>query len=448
MIDWQLLSAVFIGVIVLLSMILKLKIHPFLALLISSIIVGVCAGMHPDLVFETLISGIGGTLGFVATIVGLGSIMGAMLDKSGGAASLANWMINIGGERKAPWAMMSAGFLVAIPVFFDVAFIILLPMAIALKRKTGKPILLYALPLLAGLAITHAFIPPTPGPVAVADILNADIGWVILFGSLVGLPVAIISGPVFANYISKKVIVGEQKDFPSIPVQKEMVSPVTILLIILLPISLVVCQTLISNNPVLSDNLPNTLVLLSATIGHPFSALIIANLVAWYFLGIRKGVKPNELIEISSVSFRQAGAIILLTGAGGGFKQILIETGAGAMIAESLGATSMSPVVFCFTIAAIVRVMQGSSTVAMVTAAGFTAPLLSFYTVNEYQLAIMVIAIASGATIVSHINDSGFWLVKEYLGLTEKQSFRTWTVMTTLIGLSGFVMCLILFSIV
>lgn len=445
MIDWQLLSAVFIGVIILLSMILKLKIHPFLALLISSITVGICAGMNPDLVFQTLVSGIGGTLGFVATIVGLGSIMGAMLDKSGGAASLANWMINIGGEKKASWAMMFAGFLIAIPVFFDVAFIILLPMAVALKRKTNKPILLYALPLLAGLAITHAFIPPTPGPVAVAEILKADIGWVILFGFIIGLPAAIISGPLFARYISKKVVAIEQKETLTKPIVADPPSPIAILFIILLPISLVVSQTIISSNAIVSDNLPEIFLKIFATIGHPFSALIIANLVAWYFLGIRKGVKTNELLDISSSSFRQAGAIILLTGAGGGFKQILIETGAGTMIAESLGATSMSPVVFCFIIAAIVRVMQGSSTVAMITAAGFTAPLLSFYTISEYQLAIMVVAIASGATVVSHVNDSGFWLVKEYLNLNEKQTFRTWTLMTTLIGVVGFTLSLILF---
>ena len=443
MIDWQLLSAVLIGVIVLLSMILKLKIHPFLALLISSIVVGIGAGLAPDLIYKHLVSGIGGTLGFVATIVGLGSIMGAILEKSGGAASLASWMIQKSGEKKAPWALMLAGFLVSIPVFFDVAFIILLPMAVALKNKTKKPLLIYALPLLAGLAITHAFIPPTPGPVAVADILGADIGWVILFGVLVGLPVAIISGPILSKYIVKGIEISMPKTNQSADSNKKTVSPLSVFLIILFPILLVVLQTFTLQSQI-GQVLPEPIRYAIGIIGHPFGALILANVLAWYFLGLKKSFSSTQLLDISSSSFRQAGAIILLTGAGGGFKQILIETGAGAMIAEALGTSTFPPVLFCFLIAAIVRVLQGSSTVAMITAAGFTAPLLTIIEIGELQKAILVISIASGATFMSHVNDSGFWLVQQYLGLTEKQTFKSWTLMTTVIGLCGFLFCYIL----
>ncbi|PIB34322.1 gluconate transporter [Reichenbachiella sp. 5M10] len=437
--DWQLLIAVVFGVVVLLSLILRLKVHPFLALLIASIVVGIGAGLAPDLLFEHLVSGIGGTLGFVATIVGLGAIMGAILEKSGGAASLASWMISRSGEDKAPWALMLAGFFVAIPVFFDVAFIILLPMAIAIKNKTQKPLLLYAMPLLAGLAITHAFIPPTPGPVAVADILGADIGWVILFGAIVGLPVAVVSGPILAQYVSRYVRSPEVQHPSSL--SHEYVSPQSVLLIILFPITLVIAQTIVKSSPTLGQHIPGYLADMIIVVGHPFSALILANLLAWYFLGIRKGFTRGQLLDVSSDSFRQAGAIILLTGAGGGFKQILIETGAGTMIADSLGGSSLPPVLFCFVVATIVRVVQGSSTVAMVTAAGFTAPLIPLFGVSELEKAVLVIAIASGASMTSHVNDSGFWLVQQYLGLTEKQTFQTWTLMTTIIGLTGFIVC-------
>ena len=207
MIDYSLLLAVLFGVGSLLILILKFKIQPFIALLISSIIVGVLAGVPPQEIMVTVKNGMGSTLGFVAVVVGLGAMFGAILEHSGGAEALAQYMLNVFGEKKASWALMVTGFLIAIPVFFDVAFIILIPLVYSLQRKTKKSLLLYAIPLLSGLAITHAFIPPTPGPVAVADILNADLGWVILLGIIVGIPTAIISGPLYGKYIASKIFI-------------------------------------------------------------------------------------------------------------------------------------------------------------------------------------------------------------------------------------------------
>lgn len=447
--DIQLLAAVFIGISVLLFLILRLKLQAFIALLITCIVVGVIAGMDPKTILDSVKNGMGGTLGFVATVVGLGALFGAILERSGGAQQLAQSMLKLFGVKSAHWAVMLTGFLVAIPVFFDVAFIILVPLIYALQKQTKKSLLLYAIPLLAGLAITHTFIPPTPGPIAVADILGADLGYVIIFGFLAGLPAAIIAGPMLAKRLSKTMHIETPEDMVTITkVPENAPSAVTILLIIAIPIFLIVCNTVLGSPLFDQDTLPEWLRYAAGLLGHPFVALIIANLVAWYVLGINKGFSKQQLLDISTKSLYPAGVIILLTGAGGAFKQILIDTGAGKMIAEGLNTDFFPPVVFGFIVAAVVRILQGSATVAMITAAGITAPLLGLTETSPPQLAVLVIAIASGATIFSHVNDSGFWLVKQYLGLTEKETFKSWTVMTSLIAIIGLVVSVILWYVV
>jgi len=447
--ELQLLFAVFAGIALLLFLILRLKIQAFLALLIVCIAVGIIAGMPATEILETMKDGMGSTLGFVATVVGLGALFGGVLEQSGGAQRLASFLLKKTGDKKAPWAMMVTGFAVAIPVFFDVAFIILVPVTYALSKRTGKSLLLYALPLLAGLAITHAFIPPTPGPIAVADILGADLGWVIVFGFLAGIPAAIISGPIFARYISKRIQIEPKTFTEEIEYDESKApSPGLIISIILIPIFLIVGNTLVQSPLFDGVLIPEGLLYTIELVGHPFSALIIANLVAWYFLGVRRGMQKEFLLKVATKSFQAAGIIILLTGAGGAFKQILIETGAGEMIADALNNAWFNPLVFGFIVAALVRILQGSSTVAMITAAGITAPVLTGGDYSMAQTSLIVIAIASGASILSHVNDSGFWLVGQYLGLTEKQTFKSWTVMTTLIAVVGLAVSLIIWFII
>ncbi len=435
MIDYQLLAAVFAGIALLLFLILVFKIHAFLSLLISSISVGILAGMPAGDVIATVQKGMGGTLGFVATVIGLGALFGAILEQSGGAKSIAKFLVSKSKLSRAPYAMAMTGFLVAIPVFFDVAFILLIPMVYALQRTSGKSLLLFAIPLLSGLAVTHAFIPPTPGPIAVADILGADLGWVILTGFVVGLPVAIISGPIFGKYIANKInVVAPMADGPAEEDNVVLPSFSSVLGIVCIPLVLILLNTSISAGfiPIKSEQIKS----LIALVGHPFTALIIANLVAWYFMGIRRGFSKQQLLQISSKSLAPAGSIILITGAGGVFKQVLIETGAGEMIANSLAGTGLSVLLFAYLVAFLVRILQGSSTVAMITAASLVAPLIES-SFSGLQLACLVTAIAAGASATSHVNDSGFWLVNQYLGLTEKQTFRSWTVMTTILSVSG-----------
>ncbi len=433
--DSTLLIAIFAGIAVLLILILKFRIQAFVALLISSILVGIIAGLQPECIIRTIQDGMANTLGFVAVVVGLGAMFGAILEHSGGAEAIASFLLKRAGDKGASWALMMTGFVIAIPVFFDVAFIILVPLIYSLQRKSGKSLLLYGIPLLAGLAITHAFIPPTPGPVAVADILNADLGWVIVFGAIVGIPTAIISGPLFARYISKRIHINAPEMIDSYSDDQPKPSVGMIAAIIGLPIILIVCNTVL-NSPMAEGWVSETIKEWIKMIGHPFSALILANLIAWYVLGIRRNTSKEKLLKITTKSMGPAGIIILLTGAGGVFKEMLIATGTGDMMAAYFSELGLSTLLFAFVVAALVRILQGSATVAMITAAGVTAPLL-LGTTGDIEKALLVIAIASGASIMSHVNDSGFWLVSKYLGLTEKQTFRSWTAMTTILALVG-----------
>jgi len=431
--------SVLAGIALLLLLILVVRIHAFIALLLASIVTGLLAGMEITQLMDSIKNGMGGTLGFVATIVGLGAILGGILEKAGGVQVISKKILAFFGEEKAPLALLISGFIISIPVFFDVAFIILVPVIYALQKNTGKSLLAYAIPLLAGLAITHAFIPPTPGPVAVADILKVDLGPVILIGFLVGLPTAIISGLLFGKFISKKIHISAT-DFnieDSAKHENSLPSFHLVMSIILIPILLILLSTSVKGGLI---NLPNdgSLSKLIQFLGHPFSALIIANLLAWYLLGIRKGYSREGLFKISSASLSPAGTIILLTGAGGVFKQILVETKAGEIMAQYFNDAGIPVLVFAFLTASIIRLVQGSATVAMITAAGLVAPLLVNGDYSAYQLAAMVITIASGASIFSHVNDSGFWLVSQYLGMNEKQTFRSWSMMTLILALSGF----------
>lgn len=447
--EYTLLLAVLGAVALLLFLILVCRMSAFLALLISSIAVGLFAGMSFEAIVENIQKGMGGTLGYVATVVGIGAIFGAILEHSGATQRLSTFLLNKFGIEKAPTALSLAGFLIAIPVFFDVAFVILVPMLYALQKKTQKSLLFFAIPLLASLAVTHAFIPPTPGPIAVADIIEASLGWVILLGFTVGIPTTLVAGIFFGKYIAGKLHIevpeamnitfSEAENKP-----RKEVSISLIFLLILTPIVLILGNTLtdmfVKSGRIEAGFLPDLLLFL----GHPFVALIISTLLALYFLGTRQGFNRQELQDISTKALAPAGVIILITGAGGVFKQMLIESGAGVMIAEQMIAYNILPLLLAFLLALMVRVLQGSATVAMITAAGIIAPVLDNMALSEPQLALIVLSIAAGASGFSHVNDSGFWLVNQYLGLTEAQTLRSWTVMTGILAFTALGILLVL----
>ncbi|MGV8091342.1 MAG: GntP family permease [Mangrovibacterium sp.] len=441
-----LLGGIALAIAFLMFLVLKLKIHAFISLLIVSIFVGLVTGMDFAPLMESIKNGMGDTLGFVATVVGLGAIFGQMLESSGGAESISKYLIKRFGEKRASWAMMFTGLLVGTPVFLDVGFIILIPVVYELTRQAKRSILYYAIPLLAGLAVGHCFIPPTPGPVAVAEILDAQMGWVIIAGFVIGTPTAIIAGPIFGKYISRKINIAPPDYFEdhSQKEQKPLPSFRIILLMILLPLVLIVAgsftEVFYKEGIITSRGLYQTIGLL----GHPFTALIISTLLAIYFLGIKRGMGKDYVLQLANKSLAPAGLIILVTGAGGVLKQVLIDSGVGDMLAKNLADSAMPPIVLAYLIAVVVRIIQGSATVSMITAAGIMAPMISVFDLSQIDKALVVISIAAGATILSHVNDSGFWLVGKYLGLNEKETLRSWTVMETIISIVGFLFVLLI----
>jgi Gnt-I system low-affinity gluconate transporter len=424
------------GIFLLLFLVIRTKLHAFVSLLLVSLIVGVAAGMPLGDVIASIQNGMGGTLGFVAVVVGLGAMFGKMLEVSGGAERLAQTLVSKFGEDKAQWALGITGFIVAVPVFFDVGFIILVPIVYGLAKKTGRSLLYYGIPLLAGLAVTHSFIPPTPGPIAVANLIGADLGWVILFGVIAGIPAMILAGPVFGKYIAKKIhmTIPDYMEFKEIDTSKELPSFKMILSLILIPLVLILANTL---SAVLLDE-GNAIRDFLTFLGHPFVALTIATLLTFVFLGTRRGYSRDEVQEIATKALEPAGIIILVTGAGGVFKQVLIDSGVGDVLGEMMAGSPLPAIVLAFLIATVVRVAQGSATVSMVTAAGLITPLLEIQNITGAALGLIVIAIASGATVLSHVNDSGFWLVNRYFGLDVKDTLKSWTIMETIIGLTGF----------
>ena len=437
-----------LAIVILLVLVLKVKLQAFLALMIISMAVGLAMGMPVEKVFESMQNGMGSTLGFVATLIGLGAIFGQILESSGGAQSLAHFLIGRFGKTRAQWAMVIAGFLIAIPIFFDVGFIILVPLVYALSRDTGKPLLHYGIPLLAGLVVTHSFVPPTPGPVAVTQILNAEMGWVIVMGIIVGIPTSIVAGPLFGRYISRKLKTDnghllqtfEETSDPA----KGAVAFGLVLSVLMLPIVLIVLQTAVKwmvEYGVLSPGLFADVFLFA---GHPFAALTLATLSALYFLGVRRGKTRTELLNISTKSLAPAGLIILITGAGGIFKQVLVDSGIGVTLAKAVADSGIPVLLLAYILAVIIRISQGSATVAMITAAGITAPLIEQAGLREMETAMVVLVIAAGSTIMSHVNDSGFWLVGKYLGLSEKQTLCSWTFMTSIVSVTGFLITLVL----
>lgn len=429
------------GVALLLLLVLKVRINAFISLLITAIFVGILAGMPLKDVTAAIQKGMGDTLGFIAVVVGLGAIFGQILESTGGAHALAGYLLKRFGQKKASWAMMLTGFIVAIPVFFDVGLIIFIPIIYALGRDTGKSLLYYGIPLLAGLAVAHSFIPPTPGPVAVSEITGANLGWVILLGLLIGLPTAVIAGPLFGRFISGRI-----KIDPPSAVEDErdreassgrLPSFWLIFILIFTPLMMIIAGTVsgvLVKNGTFAPSLAADILIFA---GHPFSALITATLLAIWLLGIRRGMPRDRIMTLSTKALGPAGIIILVTGAGGVLKEVLVESGIGTTLAETVAGTALSPIVLAWLIAALVRLTQGSATVAMITAAGIMAPILPAFALTDPHKALIVLAISSGATIASHVNDSGFWLVSKYFGMDEKQTLKSWTLMETIIALCG-----------
>ncbi len=437
----RLVIAAVLGLALLLLMIIKFKIHAMISILTGALVIGLVAGMPFGDIVMAVNDGIGNTLKGIALLVGLGSMFGAILEMSGGAQTLAVTMVKRFGDEKAAWALGITGLVIAMPVFFDAGLIILIPLAFSLAKRTNRSSLFYAVPLLAGLAVGHAFIPPTPGPVLVATMLNVDLGWVILVGVICGTAAMIVAGPVWGSICGKKYFVAvpahvanqEEIDESKLPSFGSIVG------IILIPLVLIILKSVAGVVDALAPVEP-----LLAFLGEPFVALLIATAAAMVILGIRHGYTTEELEKIMTKSLEPTGLILLVTACGGVLRYMLQYSGLGDVIGNAVASANLPIVVVAFIVAALVRICVGSSTVAMTMAAGIIAAMPGISELSPMYLACTTAAVAGGATVCSHFNDSGFWLVKSLVGLDEKTTLKTWTVMETLVGGTGFAAALII----
>lgn len=437
----RLVIAAIIGLALLLVLIIKFKVHAMLSILIGAIAIGLIAGMPFEEIVTAVDDGIGNTLKGIALLVGLGSMFGAILEASGGAQTLAVTMVKKFGDEKAAWALGITGLVISIPVFFDAGLIILIPLAFSLAKRTKKSSLFYAIPLLAGLAVGHAFIPPTPGPVLVATMLNVELGWVILVGVCCGFFAMIVAGPVWGAVCGKKYYVpvpdqiANQEDID----ESKLPSFASVVTIIMIPLVLIILKSVAGVVPALAGAAP-----LFNFLGQPFAALLIATLAAMFILGTRHGYTMPELEKILTKSLEPTGLILLVTACGGVLRYILQYSGLGEIIGNAVASINLPIVIVAFLVAALVRICVGSATVAMTMAAGIVAAMPEIASLSPMYLACVVAAVAGGATVCSHFNDSGFWLVRSLIGLDEKTTLKTWTIMETLVGGTGFIVALII----
>ena len=437
----RLIIAAVAGLILLLVLIIHFRWQAMIAILVGAITIGLAAGMPFEQIVASVNDGMGNTLKGIALLVGLGSMFGAILEISGGAQTLAVTMVNRFGDKKAAWALGITGLVIAMPVFFDAGLIILIPLAFSLAKRTSRSSLYYAIPLLAGLAVGHAFIPPTPGPVLVATMLGVDLGWVIIVGLVCGFFAMIVAGPVWGAYCGKKYFIPVPEHVASQPDidTSKLPSFATVVLIILIPLVLIILKSVAG---VVDAMAPMREVI--NFLGEPFVALTIATLVAMFLLGYRNGYSSKELERVMTKSLEPVGLILLVTACGGVLRYILQYSGLGEIIGGAVASASLPMVVVAFVVAALVRISVGSATVAMTMAAGIIAAMPEIASLSPLHLACITASVAGGATVCSHFNDSGFWLVKTLVGMDEKTTLRTWTVMETLVGVTGFVVALVI----
>ncbi len=434
----RLVLAAIIGLAVLLLLIIKFKVQAMVSILIGAIVIGLGAGMPFENIVTAVNDGIGNTLKGIALLVGLGSMFGAILEASGGAQTLAVSMVKWFGDKKAAWALGITGLVIAMPVFFDAGLIILIPLAFSLAKRTNRSSLFYAIPLLAGLAVGHAFIPPTPGPVLVATMLEVELGWVILVGIFCGICSMIVAGPVWGSICGNKYMVpvpehvAKQEDFD----ESKLPNFWTIVGIILIPLVLIILDSMAGVIPALAGLAP-----IFGFLGEPFVALLIATML---ILGLKHGYNMDQLEKIMTKSLEPTGLILLVTACGGVLRYMLQYSGLGDLIGNAVSSANLPIVVVAFIVAALVRICVGSATVAMTMAAGIIAAMPGIADLSPLYLACTTAAVAGGATVCSHFNDSGFWLVKSLVGMDEKTTLKTWTIMETLVGGTGFVVALII----
>ncbi|MDP4083233.1 MAG: gluconate:H+ symporter [Bacillota bacterium] len=413
------------------------KWHAFISLTVAGLFLAISSGLSMDKIVASYETGMGGTLGHLVGILALGTILGKMMAESGAGVQIAEFFIKKFGVKYLPWAMLLSGIVVGLPVFFEVGILIILPLVISIHKTSKQNILLIALPAITGLSIVHGLVPPHPGAVAAIGIYNANLGKVLLYSLIVVIPSAILAGPVFAKWVHKRVVPENEPELIKINMEAKKPGAGISFFVILLPVILMIFSA-VAPYMHFSVGLTKFFVF----IGSPLLALLISVFVAFYFLGVRQGINKADLKKFTEECLLPVGSILAIIGAGGAFKQILIDSGVGTTIGGYAQHFSLSPLVLAFIIAGLIRIATGSATVALTTAAGIVAPIVQH--MSGVNLELLVIATGAGSLMFSHVNDAGFWMVKEYLGLSVKETFKTWTVLETILSFVAFGVTLIL----
>jgi GntP family gluconate:H+ symporter len=484
--DTRLIVAAVIGIAVIVVLIVWLKLHPFLALTLGSGVLAVVAGIaYPD-AFTSFTAGLGTTVAGVGVLIALGAIIGKLLIDSGGADEIVDTILARTRERMLPWAMALIAFIIGIPLFFEVGVVLLIPVVMMVARRARVPLVLVGIPALAGLSALHGLVPPHPGPLIAIDALKANLGLTLGLGLLVAIPTVAISGPLLAKPLARWVPVtatggylgalsrdegvaagddatGAGRTAPaggpppaaggeSARTEREARSDVqvleregerrpsfaTALTVVLLPVVLMLLRTVVES--VNADDTPVGKALVF--IGTPLTALLITSLVALVAFGTGLGRTRQQVSDLVGASFLPIAGILLIVGAGGGFKQTLVDSGVGDVIGKGLADAPISPLIAGWLVAVLIRLATGSATVATITAAGLVAPLAA--DLSQTHVALLVLAVGAGSVFLSHVNDAGFWLVKEYFGMSVGQTFRTWSLMETVLSVTALVFVLLL----
>lgn len=432
------LLIVILGLFLLFLLIAKFKLNAFIAFIIVSLAVGIAEGMDLDQVVKSIEHGIGNTLGFLVMILGLGAMLGKLVADSGAAQQITTTLVAKFGVKNIQWALVLTGFIVGIPLFYEVGFVILIPLIFTITASTGLPLLYVGLPMIASLSVTHGYLPPHPAPTAITAMFEADMGKTLLYGIIIAIPAITVAGPWFSRTI-KNVNATPLKDFvnPTVLTEEEMPGINISIFTALLPIILIMFST------IADLFFPKDYAFMPFVnfLGNPVIAMLISVLVAIYTLGLARGKRMTDIMGSMSSSISGITMVLLIIAGAGALKEVLIDSGVSLYIADSLKDSSVSPLLLAWFVATVIRVCVGSATVAGLTTAGIVMPLIGATGVSPE---LMVLAIGSGSLMLSHVNDGGFWLFKEYFNLSIKDTLKTWTVMETTVGVMGLIGVMIL----
>ncbi|MDQ2836288.1 MAG: GntP family permease [Actinomycetota bacterium] len=446
--DTRLITAALVGIAVIIALITFLKLNPFLSLTIGSVLVGAIAGLGLDKTVTSFGNGVGSTVASVGTLIALGAIFGKLLADSGGADQLVDTIVGRSTDRTLPWAMALVGMIIGLPMFFEIGLVLLMPVILLVARRSGLPLMRIAIPALAGLSAMHGFVPPHPGPLAAVGALHADLGLTLALGVVVAIPCVIIGGPLYSIVAARWVDVPVPDLFTGVeePANAEPAStgssaevavrrrpsfPVT-LATVLTPVVLMLAKAIAD---VVDQNGSGVGKRALDFVGTPLVALLLAVLLAMYTLGVAAGFGKQQLSETVDAALPPIAGILLIVAAGGGLKQVLVDSGISKMIASWVEGSTLSPLLLAWFVAVLIRLATGSATVATVTAAGILQPVTA--TLSNSHVSLLVLAIGAGSLFFSHVNDAGFWLTKQYFGLSVSQNIKSWSLMETVLSVTG-----------